>query len=99
MAGYAHTDTLRFASGGTITYGWDQTLARYRTHYPDRSAMDSLSLEIVDVNVISPDAAVAFGRWKLVRAKDSPHGLFTLTLRRESSGWHVIADHTSLATE
>ncbi|HVU16875.1 MAG TPA: DUF4440 domain-containing protein [Candidatus Didemnitutus sp.] len=99
MAGYAHTDTLRFASGGTITYGWEPTLKRYQAHYPDRTAMGVLSLEVIDVTVLAPDAAVAFGRWKLVRVKDAPHGLFTLVLRHEAAEWRIIADHTSLATE
>ena len=38
MAGYVRSDELRFASGGTITYGWQTTLERYRKHYPDKTA-------------------------------------------------------------
>jgi len=95
MQGYWHSDDLRFASGGTITHGWQTTLERYRARYPDRQTMGTLAFAIADVRCLAPDAAVVFGRWELVRAKDRPWGLFTLVLRRFPEGWRVTADHTS----
>ena len=47
--------------------------------------------------VLAPDAALAFGRWRLQREKDEPAGLFTLVLRKTSEGWRIIHDHTSAA--
>ena len=43
------------------------------------------------------DAATVFGRWKLVREDDEPHGLFTLVMRRFDEGWRIVHDHTSSA--
>jgi ketosteroid isomerase-like protein len=97
MQAYDHSETLRFASGGTITRGWQTTLERYKKRYPDRAAMGTLTFTILDVNVLAPDGAVVFGRWELAREKDHPSGLFTLTLRRTADGWHIVADHTSSA--
>jgi ketosteroid isomerase-like protein len=97
MAGYARTDTLRFASGGTVTLGWQATLDGYRRRYPDRTAMGTLAFSDLEITELAPDAALAFGRWKLTRAQDAPHGLFTLTLRRTAEGWRIIQDHTSSA--
>lgn len=97
MQAYDHADSLRFASGGTITRGWQTTLERYQKRYPDRAAMGTLTYTLLDVNVLSPDAAVIFGRWELAREKDHPWGLFTLTMRRTPEGWRTIADHTSSA--
>lgn len=97
MAGYWHSPQLRFASGGTITHGWQPTLERYQRRYPDSSAMGTLTFTLHEINVLAPDAAVVFGRWELARAQDRPWGLFTLVLRKTSAGWRVTADHTSSA--
>ena len=97
MQGYAQTDDLRFASGGNITYGWRATLERYKKSYPDRAAMGTLTFADVAITELAPDAALAFGRWKLTREKDTPSGLFTLTLKKTPAGWRVIQDHTSSA--
>ena len=95
MQGYWKSDELRFASGGTITRGWQTTLDRYRTHYPDRAAMGTLTVPLHEVHLLAPDAAVVFGKWELLRAADKPWGLFTLILRKTAGGWKVTADHTS----
>ncbi len=109
MTGYAQTDTLRFASGDSVTYGWRQTLEGYKRRYPDKAAMGALTFSELVVTELAPDAAIVFGRWHLARAKDEPHGLFTLTLKKFSSGspasggakvdpgWRIIFDHTSSA--
>ena len=97
MEGYWKSDSVRFASGGHVTYGWRNTLARYKMGYPDRKAMGTLTFSGVHVTVLSGDAALAFGTWKLARGQDAPWGLFTLLFRRLPEGWRITADHTSLA--
>jgi len=98
MQTYAQVDDLRFASGGNVTYGWKATLERYKHRYPDRAAMGSLAFSELTVTELSPDAALVFGHWQLTRAADTPHGLFTLLVRRTPAGWKIFADHTSVAT-
>ena len=98
MAAYAQTDGLRFASGGTVTYGWRTTLERYQQHYPDKKTMGTLAFTDLVITELAPDAALAFGRWQLTREHDAPHGLFTLTWKKTAAGWRVIHDHTSSAT-
>lgn len=97
MQAYAQTDELRFASGGTITYGWKNTLARYKQRYPDKAAMGTLAFTELIVTELAPDAALVFGHWQLTREKDAPHGLFTLTLKKTAAGWRIVHDHTSSA--
>jgi ketosteroid isomerase-like protein len=97
MAGYVKSDDLRFASGGTITYGWQTTLARYQQRYPDKAAMGTLNFSKLTVTLLAPDAALVFGQWELVRANDKPWGLFTLTVKKTADGWKVFQDHTSSA--
>jgi ketosteroid isomerase-like protein len=95
MQGYAQTDTLRFASGDSVTYGWKPTLEAYKRRYPDKAAMGKLEFSGLVITELAPDAAVVFGRWRLTRAQDAPHGLFTLTLKKSAAGWRIIFDHTS----
>ena len=95
MQGYAQTDTLRFASGGSVTLGWRPTLEGYKQRYPDKAAMGMLTFSDLEITELAPDAALAFGRWKLAREKDAPAGLFTLTLKKSPAGWRIIQDHTS----
>ena len=97
MEGYTKTLELRFASGGTVTRGWQETLDRYKQRYPDRATMGVLIFSQLETTVLSPDAAVVFGRWRLKTEKGEPNGLFTLIFRRTEAGWRIVADHTSAA--
>ena len=97
MEGYAKLPTLRFASEGSVTYGWQQTLDRYRQHYASRGAMGTLTFSDLDTTVLSPDAALVFGHWKLTTDHGTPNGLFTLLFRKTEAGWRIVADHTSAA--
>ena len=97
MAAYERSTTLRFASGGTITHGWQPTLDRYLQRYPDVATMGTLAFTIHEIELLAPDAAVVFGRWELTRAQDRPWGLFTLVVRRRAEGWRIVSDHTSSA--
>ena len=98
MEGYAKAPDLRFASGDTVTRGWQETLARYKEHYPERAEMGALTFADLEVTTLAPDAALVFGRWRLHTARGEPHGLFTLLFRKTDAGWRIVADHTSAAS-
>ena len=55
----AQTDELRFASGGNVTYGWSQTLARYKKSYPDQAAMGTLAFRDLVVTELAPRYVIA----------------------------------------
>jgi ketosteroid isomerase-like protein len=95
MQGYAQFDSLRFASGGSVTFGWKNMLERYRKRYPTRSAMGTLIFSGITVDLISKDAAMVFGTWRLKRGKDEPWGLFTLLFKNINGEWRIVHDHTS----
>ena len=95
MQGYVNSEALRFASGGDIETGWEPTLQRYLRRYPDRATMGQLVFSDMDVDVLSGNDALVFGRWKLIRDNDAPHGLFTLHMKRVEGDWVVVSDHTS----
>ena len=95
MQGYAQSDSLRFASGGTVTYGWNSMLERYKKSYPTKEKMGLLTFADITVDIISNDAAIVFGKWSLKREKDEPWGLFTLLFKNKSGVWRIVHDHTS----
>ena len=95
MQGYHKSDSLRFASGGNVTYGWQTTLDRYSIGYPDKTTMGKLTFSEIDIEMISETSAIVFGKWELEREKDHPWGLFTLVFRQTDNGWRIVHDHTS----
>jgi len=99
MKGYLKSDSLRFASGGNVSYGWETTLNRYTKGYPDKSAMGQLLFSNIDVKMLSDNSALVFGKWELKRETDHPWGLFTLIFKKTGCGWRIIHDHTSVAKE
>lgn len=97
MSGYARSASTVFVSEDEVTRGWETVRDRYRAKYSDHAKMGTLSFSGIEVNMLSPDAAVVLGRWKLKRANDEPHGRFTLIFKRLPEGWRIIHDQTSAA--
>ncbi len=97
MRGYWRSDSLRFASGGDITTGWQATLDRYKARYPDKSTMGILEFDVQNITGMGFSNALIKGRWELTRDKDKPWGLFTLHMRKIDGEWVIVSDHTSSA--
>lgn len=99
MAGYWQSEDLRFASGGEVARGYAGTLARYKQRYSSRELMGTLSTTDHEITILSPNAAIAHGRWQLTRDKDSPWGLYTLVLRKIGGDWVIVSDTTTSAED
>ena len=97
MNGYARSASTVFVSQDEVSRGWETVRDRYRVKYSDRTKMGILTFSEIEVTMISPDAAVVLGRWRLKRTSDEPHGRFTLIFKRLSEGWRIVHDHTSAA--
>jgi ketosteroid isomerase-like protein len=97
MNGYARSASTVFISEDTVRRGWGTVRERYREKYSDRAKMGTLTFSEIETTLLSPDAAVVLGRWRLERAKDRPHGRFTLIFKRLPEGWRIVHDHTSAA--
>ena len=99
MNGYAQSPSTVFISEDEVRRGWETVRDRYRIRYSDRAKMGTLSFSDIEVTMLSPDAAVVLGSWRLKRANDEPHGRFTLIFKRLPEGWRIVHDHTSAAKE
>jgi uncharacterized protein (TIGR02246 family) len=97
MNGYARSASTVFVSGDEIRRGWETVRDRYHMRYSDRATMGTLGFSEIEVTMLSTDAAVVLGRWKLKRENDEPHGRFTLIFKRLPEGWRIVHDHTSTA--
>jgi uncharacterized protein (TIGR02246 family) len=98
MNGYARSASTVFISEDEARRGWDTVRERYRQKYSDRTKMGALTFSEIEITLLSPDAAVVLGRWRLKRANDEPHGRFTLIFKLLPDGWRIVHDHTSAAS-
>jgi len=97
MQGYWPSPDLRFASGGDVVRGFDETLARYKTRYPGKDGMGELDTGGYEIDVLSPDAAIAHGTWQVTREGETLSGLYTLVLRKFGGDWVIVSDTTTSA--
>ncbi|MBY9065664.1 nuclear transport factor 2 family protein [Hyphomonas sp. WL0036] len=97
MVGYWRSPDLRFASGGNITRGWDETLARYKARYGTGAEMGTLTTRDHEIVILSADAAIAHGKWQLDWQGKQPWGLYTLVLRKIDGEWRIVSDTTTAA--
>jgi ketosteroid isomerase-like protein len=100
-AGYWRSPELTFYSQGSITKGYDATLARYKQRYTGTGAeMGQLEFFQVETQALAEDVQLARGHWKLAfGGKPAVAGLFSLVLRRLPEGWRIVHDHTSVDAE
>ena len=97
MTGYWNSPDLTFFSGARVTSGWQGTLERYKKTYQSQGAeMGTLEFTDLQIEPLGSDAAFARGAWHLTMSDGkTPHGVFTLVLRKFPAGWRIIHDHTS----
>ena len=99
MAGYWNSPELTFFSGANEHDGWRATMDRYLATYSSPGhEMGKLEFSGLRVVVLGQDSGFVRGTWKLTMSDGkTPHGLFTLVLRKFPAGWKVVHDHTSAA--
>ena len=97
MDGYDRSPNTEFVSGDRINRGWQAVLDRYKKSYDSREKMGVLTFSELEITVLSKDAALVLGRWRLKRANDEPHGTFSLLFRKTKTGWRIVHDHSSAA--
>jgi len=99
MTGYWKSPELTFFSGANERHGWQETMDRYKATYQSPGhEMGKLEFSNLRVEALGPDAAFARGEFHLTMSDGkTPHGIFTLVLRKFPDGWKIVHDHTSAA--
>ncbi len=95
MNGYDRSPNTEFVGSDSLTRGWQEVLDRYKKRYDTREKMGALTFSDLEITMLSKNAALVLGRWRLKRASDEPHGTFTLLFRKTNAGWRIVHDHTS----
>jgi len=94
MSAYWKNDQLTFSSGGETHRGWQVTLDRYQTRYPDRATMGKLTFSHLETQLLGIDSALMLGQWHLEREKPV-EGNFSLVWKKVEGNWFIIHDHSS----
>ncbi|MBC8265527.1 MAG: hypothetical protein H8E84_01015 [Flavobacteriales bacterium] len=96
MQGYWKSEELIFTSTKyKPTYGWKNTLERYKESYPTKESMGELKFEFLDLKLVSKNTAQMKGKWELIRKDDNPNGLFWLNFEKFDNNWVITKDSTT----
>lgn len=92
MDGYWKSDSLKFYGSNGVTYGWENTLERYKKAYPTEDHTGKLSFKINDVSKITEGAYYVLGEYHLKRNVGNATGIFMLIFKNINGEWKIIAD-------
>jgi uncharacterized protein (TIGR02246 family) len=99
LDGYLDTfwrsDSLILVVEGETVRGWDLLSKALHTGYPNPSEMGNLTLDRVQVQMLSSDLALAL-TWDTVSfPKKKEFGTSTIVMKKLPEGWRVAVMHTS----
>jgi ketosteroid isomerase-like protein len=95
MAGFKNPDVV-FVSGGRFQQGWQGTLDHYiRDYGGSAERRGSLHFYNMKVDLLSPDAAMLVGLYRLVRGKRVTEGVNTRLFKKFHGRWLITMNHVS----
>lgn len=95
MEGYWQSEKLVFVGSKGPTYGFLNTLERYKASYPNKEAMGTLNFDLLFIEQWDKKTIQVIGKFTLTRENDQPTGFFTLLFRKIDSVWKIVSDHSS----
>ena len=95
MKSYWKNDSLQFIGSNGITKGWQATLDRYKTSYPDKDTMGKLKITNMECLLIDNTHYHIVGNWILYRRNDTLQGFYSLLWKNINGEWVIIKDHSS----
>ena len=97
LTGYKHSPQTTFVSG-SVQHGSEEMAAHYRSTYPTRDSMGTLSFSDLEPRLLDEHFAMLTGKYHLERNKKAggnAQGIFSLVFENTPNGWKIILDHTS----
>lgn len=96
VAAYADDSMTTFVSGGHLHQGIAWIREHYQPSFGAGGVHDSLRFTELRVRPLGDEYALGFARYELFRGDSvTSSGPFTLIVRRTSTGWRIVHDHTS----
>jgi len=92
MQGYWKSESLKFYGSNGVTYGWDNTLARYHKAYPSKDHTGTLKFVINDISQIEKGSYYVMGEYHLERKVGNADGIFMIIFKKIKGEWKIIAD-------
>ncbi len=92
MQGYWKSDSLKFFGKSGITYGWQNTLDRYKRGYPNKEHTGTLEFTITSISRIEENSYYVMGEFFLSRKVGNANGIFMIIFKRIDGEWKIIAD-------
>jgi ketosteroid isomerase-like protein len=95
MAGFKNPDVV-FVSGGKFQQSWQGTLDHYiRDYGGSAERRGTLHFYNMKVDLLSPDAAMLVGQYRLVRGKRVTEGVNTRLFKKFHGRWLITMNHVS----
>jgi uncharacterized protein (TIGR02246 family) len=98
MAIYSEAPETSFVTANGLVRGKTAMMARYRQHYnfDDPAKRGVLSFKTLDFRLLDPTHALYIAQYLLTYPDGkTATGPTSLVLRKEKTGWKIIADHSS----
>jgi len=92
MQGYWKSEKLKFYGSNGVTYGWKNTLERYKKAYPSKEHVGTLKFTIEEISSIENDSYYVMGAYHLERTVGNASGIFMIILKKIDGQWKIIAD-------
>jgi len=95
MEGYWKSEDLKFYGSNGVTYGWDNTLERYKKAYPTKEHFGTLEFVLNEISIIDKGSYYVMGEYHLKRTIGNADGIFMIILKKIKGEWKIIADTSS----
>jgi uncharacterized protein (TIGR02246 family) len=92
---YDDTGKLVFLSTALIRDREDLKQKYEKRYGNGNSDFGKLSFSDLEVEVLAPELARAWGKWTVVGKDQTSSGWFTLILQKQRGRWRIIHDHSS----
>lgn len=92
---YEDSPDTTFVQQRGMIRGFAAIRRQYAARFAPTAAHDTLSLQIMEVDVLDANYALLIGRYRLKEGRKlQGEGQTTLLLHRSAPGWRIISDHS-----
>ena len=95
LAGYWDSDEIVWISSGSRARGKKAIAAAYKARFSTPRQMGRLTIDELQIDVLTTADAIASGRWILAVDNNTVKGFFTVRLRWIDGAWLFVYDHSS----